>query len=229
MKIIDLSMPIDHGHGRLGLEVEFDFPYAYETCGWQGSTFKMFAHYGSHVDAPNHFLKDGKGIDAAPLSKLIGPAAVVELSDHGREAGITGDTLEARGSHVVANDIAILRTSWSDRHWGTDTFWKQGPYLAASGADWLVERGVKAVVYDFAEEYVVRNAGFTGPECEVHHKILGADIYNIEYVRNLAAIKGARTAIIALPLKLVGLDGSPSRVIALEGADLPREFDVERG
>jgi arylformamidase len=228
MHIIDLSMPIHHGHGRLGLEVEFDFPYNYENCGWLGSTFKMFSHYGSHVDAPNHFLEHGKGIDEAPLWKLLGPAAVVELSDHGREAGISGDTLEARGRHVVRNDIAILRTGWSDRHWGSDTFWKEGPYLAPDGADWLVERGVKAVVYDFAEEYVVRKPGFTGPQCEVHHKILGADIYNIEYVRNLAAIKGERTAIIALPLKLVGLDGSPSRVIALDGADLPREFSVER-
>lgn len=229
MKIIDLSMPIHHGDGRLGLEVAFDFPYNYENCGWLGSTFKMFTHYGSHVDAPNHFLEHGDAIDRAPLWKLIGPAAVVELSDHGREAAISGDTLEERGRHVGKNDIAVLRTGWSDKFWGTDAFWKEGPYLEKSGADWLVERGVKAVVYDFAEEYVVRKPGFTGPECEVHHKILGADIYNIEYVRDLAAIKGERTAIIAMPLKLVGLDGSPSRVIALEGADLPREFEVVCG
>lgn len=229
MKLIDLSVPIRDGEGRLGLESGFDVPYTIEDCGWQGSTFKMFCHYGSHVDAPNHFLPGGKSIDEAPLSKLLGPAAVIELSDHGREAGIGGDTLEDRGRHVVPGDIAVLRTTWSDRAWGTDAFWKEGPYLAEDGAEWLVERGVKAIVYDFSEEYVVRVPGFHGDDCAIHHRILGEDIYNIEYVHNLGLIEGERTTIIALPLKLVGLDGSPSRVVALEGADLPRDFDVQHG
>ena len=135
--------------------------------------------------------------------------------------------MEDRGRHVERNDIAILRTLWSDKQWGTDTFWKGGPYLSLDGADWLVERGVKAVVYDFSEEYVVRHANFRGEECVVHHRILGTDIYNIEYVRGLGAITAPRTAIVALPLKLTGLDGSPARVVALEGIDLPREFTVE--
>lgn len=229
MKLIDLSVPIRDGEGRLGLECDFDVPYTFENCGWQGSTFKMFCHYGSHVDAPNHFLPDGKSIDEAPLSKLLGPAAVVELSDHGRDAGISGDTLEDRGGHVVPGDIAILRTCWSDAAWGTDAFWKEGPYLKEDGAEWLVERGVKAIVYDFSEEYVVRVPGFHGDECVIHHRILAEDIYNIEYVHNLGLIEGERTTIIALPLKLVGLDGSPARVVALEGADLPREFEVAHG
>jgi kynurenine formamidase len=60
----------------------------------------------------------------------------------------------------------------------------------------------------------------------VHHKILGKDIYNIEYVYNLGKIRAQRLAIIALPLKFVGLDGSPARVLAFEGLDLPREFTI---
>jgi kynurenine formamidase len=228
MHVIDLSVPVAHGDGRLGLEVEFDTPYTYENCGWAGSTFKMFCHYGSHVDAPNHFIEGAGSIDDAPLTKLMGPAAVLRLTDHGAEAAITGDTLEDRGAHVVRGDIAILQTGWSDAHWGTDTFWKDGPYLAPDGADWLVERGIKAVVYDFSEEFIVRTPGFRGEDCEIHHKILGQDIYNIEYVHNLPKIAGDRCAIIAMPLKLVGLDGSPARVLALEGHDLPGEFDVTR-
>ena len=226
MHVIDLSLTVDHGEGRLGQTVAFETPYSFAECGWQGSSFSMFCHYGSHVDAPNHFIEGGAGIDRAPLGKLIGPAAVVELSDHGRETVITGDTLETRGGHVAPGDIAILRTGWSDAHWGSETFWTEGPYLAADGADWLVERGVKAVVYDFSEEYVVRRPGFRGEDCEIHHKILGAEIYNIEYVHNLAAISAPRCALVALPLKLKGLDGAPARVIALEGHNLPGAFTV---
>jgi arylformamidase len=82
------------------------------------------------------------------------------------------------------------------------------------------------VVYDFSEEYVVRRPGFRGEDCEVHHKILGAEIYNIEYVHNLFAISAPRCAIVALPLKLKGLDGAPARVLALEGLDLPGAFTL---
>lgn len=224
--LIDLSIPVRHGDGRLGLEVAFSQPYSYENCGWQGSSFSMFAHYATHVDAPNHFIEGDKGIDQAPLGKLMGAAALVPLDDHGEAAAISGDTLENRGRHVRRGDIAILRTGWSDRHWGTPTFWANGPYLHKSAADWLVERGVKAVVYDFSEEFVVRKPGFRGEECEIHHRILGEEIYNIEYVHNLSKIAAARLTILALPLKLVGLDGAPARVVAIEGMEFPGEFTV---
>jgi arylformamidase len=222
----DLSVTIRHGDGRLGLKVGFTTPYTYEDVNWQGSSFCMFCHYGTHVDAPNHFICDGIPIHDVPLNRIIGPAAVVELSDFGQEGKISGKTLEDRGRHVRSNDIAILRTGWSDKHWGTDTFWKSGPYLTPDAGDWLVERKVKAVVYDFSEEYVVRKQGFRGEECIVHHKILGNNILNIEYVVNLGKIERPRCAIIAMPIKLQGLDGAPSRVIALEGLDLPVEFDM---
>jgi len=225
-ELIDLSIPVRHGDGRLGLQVAFDTPYRFEDCGWQGSTVSMFCHYGTHVDAPNHFIAGAASIDRAPLARLIGPAAVIELADHGRATAIRGDALEDRGRHLAPGDIAILRTGWSDQEWGNPAFWREGPFLAPDGADWLVERGVKAVVYDFAEEYVVRTPGFRGEDCEIHHRLLGEEIYNIEYVRNLGAIKAPRCAIVALPLNLVGLDGAPARVVALIGHELPREFAV---
>ena len=225
-ELIDLSIPVKHGAGRLGLEVAFATPYTFENCGWQGSTFSMFAHYATHVDAPNHFIQGAKAIHEAPLNQLIGPAALVELDDHGKEAAITGNTLESRGRHVRKGDIAILRTGWTDKRWGSDEFWREGPFLTLDAANWLVERAVRAIVYDFSEEFAVRRPGFQGKDCIVHHRILGDEIYNIEYVHCLGKIREPRLAIIALPLKLVGCDGAPARVVALEGVDLPAEFNV---
>src|SRR5215470_18057928 len=98
--LIDLSIPVRHGDGRLGLEVAFSTPYSYETCGWQGSSFSMFARYATHVDAPNHFIEGAKGIDEAPIGRLMGAAALVPLDDHGAAKAITADTLEDRGRHV---------------------------------------------------------------------------------------------------------------------------------
>ena len=72
----------------------------------------------------------------------------------------------------------------------------------------------------------MRTPGFRGEDCIVHHTLLGEDIYNIEYVHRLPAISAERLAIVALPIKLAGLDGAPARVLAIEGFDLPREFEV---
>ena len=225
-RMIDLSIPVRHGDGRLGQQVNFTTPYTYDNCNWQGSCFSMFCHYATHVDAPNHFIEGAKAIDAAPLQRLMGDAALLPLEDHGRGSAITAETLEARGRHVREGDIAILRTQWSDRHWNTDAFWREGPYLDLSGADWLVRRGIKAIVYDFAEEYAVRKPGFRGEDCVVHHRILGEEIYNIEYVHNLGLITQPRLTIIALPLKLVGLDGAPARVVAVEGESFNPPADL---
>lgn len=226
--IVDLSIPIEQGVGRLGMPAAFATPFTVKQHGWGGSTFCLFCHHGTHVDAPNHFIDGGDAIHQVPLQRLVGPAAVVELADHsdGSGKGISGNVLEDRGRHVQEGDIVILRTGWSDRCWGTDTFWKSGPFLAPEGADWIVERKAKAVVYDFSEEAEIRRQGWRGEDCEIHHKILGADIYNIEYVRNLGKIERPRCVILALPLPLVGLDGSPTRVVALEGVDLPKEFSI---
>lgn len=226
--IIDLAVPIEHGKGRLGMPAAFTTPFTVKQYGWNGSTFCLFCHHGTHVDAPNHFIDGGAAINEVPLQCLMGPASVVELTDHseGDGRGISGDTLEDRGRHVEPDDIVILKTNWSDLHWGTTKFFAKGPYLEEGGADWLVERGVKSVVYDFSEEEKTREVGWHGDECAIHHKILGNDIYNIEYVRHLSKIERPRCAIMALPLPLVGLDGSPARVIALEGLDIPKEFSV---
>jgi arylformamidase len=110
----------------------------------------------------------------------------------------------------------VLRTDWTDRAWGTAPFWTESPYLTRDAAEWLVAQRVSAVVYDFVEEYAVRKPGFTGTDCEVHHAILGAGIYNIEYVVGLGQIRRATTTIVALPLRLIGVESAPARVIALD-------------
>ena len=42
------------------------------------TVFSMCAHNGTHIDAPRHFLKDGKAVDALDLEALVGIAYVAE-------------------------------------------------------------------------------------------------------------------------------------------------------
>jgi arylformamidase len=78
------------------------------------------------------------------------------------------------------------------------------PHLSTDAAEWLVARGVKAVVYDFPEEYLIRTENFRGEDCPVHHTLLGNGFYNIEYVVNLRRLTKPFYTIFALPLKLRG-------------------------
>jgi arylformamidase len=215
-RAIDLTLPAHEGEGRFGLDTQFETPISYETRNWQGSVFRMFCHAGTHVDAPNHFIQGAAGIDAAPLDHLMGRGWVFDLTDRGAAAAIEPVHLEAADPGLQRGDIAVLRTDWTDEHWGDERFNADSPYLSLEGAAWLVDHGARAIVYDFSEEYVVREPGFRGEDCHVHHRILGAGVWNIEYVTNLGALPGDEVTIIALPLKLTGLDGSPARVIGLE-------------
>ena len=217
-RLVDLTLPIVHGGGRLGLPNEFEVAYSFERVNWQGSVFRMFAHSGTHVDAPIHFIRDGATIEQTRLGRLIGPGVVFDLSAKQGSEAIGPADLAAQDPGLRAGEMAILRTDWSDKHWGTARFFEDSPYLTTDGARWLVKRQVSAIVYDFSEEYAVRTGTFRGEHCPVHHVILGAGIPNIEYVTNLGALQSTRVTIVAAPLKLVGLDGAPVRVIAFDPA-----------
>lgn len=220
--VVDLTLEVVHGGGRLGLDNRFETLITHEESGWQGSVFTMFAHSGTHVDAPVHSIKDNPmSIDQVPLDQLMGQGWLFNLTDRGAGEPIDVEHLEAANPGLRSGDIAVLRTDWTDRHWGEElpegvSAYLSSPYLTLNGAKWLLQRGVKAIVYDFCEEYVVRNPGFRGEDCEVHLLIQGSGVRNIEYVTNLGALKGPKVTIIALPIKLKGLDGGPARVIALQ-------------
>ncbi|MEA2178951.1 MAG: arylformamidase [bacterium] len=214
--VVDLTLPVIAGQGRFGLDTQFETPITFDDANWQGSVFRMFAHSGTHVDAPVHFIRGALTIEQAPLDRLIGRGWLFDLTDRGAGDPIDARRLDAADPGLQGGDMAVLRTDWTDKHWGDARFVDDSPFLTLDGAQWLVDRGVKAIVYDFSEEYIVRKPGFRGEECEVHHLILGSGVWNIEYVTNLGALKGPAVTIVALPLKLSGLDGSPARVIAFE-------------
>jgi arylformamidase len=216
--MIDLTMPIRENDGRYTLRNTFyPEPHAFDAHGVQSSTFKMFAHFGTHVDAPRHFIRGGCTIDQVAPERLMGRGAVFDLSDFDSYRGIDSSVLGDRDPGLAANDIAILRTDWTDRKWGASDFHSNAPFLTGDAAHWLVDHHVKAVVYDFPEEEIIRNDQWDGNDAIVHHTLLGNDIYNIEYVVNLSRISAPFVGIIAMPLPLVALDGAPARVLAFEG------------
>ena len=158
------------------------------------SAFHMCAHNGTHVDAPFHFIGDGKTIDQVDLDRFIGYAYVV-----GHEGIITDEDAsailkEARRADVRSADRILIR--------GNAT-------LSAGGARVLAEAGIK--LYGNESQTV-------GPEDapkEVHLIMLGAEVVLLEGIR-LAQVPDGVYILDAAPLNLGGSDGAPCRAVLME-------------
>jgi arylformamidase len=93
--------------------------------------------------------------------------------------------------------------------------------MTAEAAQWLFERKVKAVAYDFPQDYCIRHYVLNDrkpqyAENVTHTALLVKGVVMFEYLRNFRAISTPRTLFIGLPLKLENADGAPVRAIALQ-------------
>lgn len=217
-RIIDLSLPLKpHFRWKFSVQKVYELNKG-DT--FQFSVVEVDAHSFTHIDAPLHFIRGGKSIDEVPLSQLVGEAAVIDLSDIKPKEAITSRDLNERGKHVKEGDIVLIKTEWEKRFsWESEEYWSEAPYLTKDAAEWFIGHKVKAIGCDFPQEYAIRELGrkvLKVEEFPVHQILLGNNILNIEYLTNLSEVKKERVKIIALPLKMVGCEGAPARVIAIE-------------
>ncbi|HTU03026.1 MAG TPA: cyclase family protein [Candidatus Sulfotelmatobacter sp.] len=219
MRIVDLTFPVKP-HFRWKVATEHRSAHAKGDL-FQATVLTIHCHAFTHVDAPLHFLPDGRHIAEMPVDQWVGEAAVVDLT-HIRENGeVTGADLEAAARHVRPGDIALLRTDWPRRvSVEREAFWRDAPYTGKSACDWLIRRQVKAVGYDYPPDYCIRTMTFE-PEKRLrrednttHQAFFPAGIAVIEYLTNLDQIGASRCRFVALPLPVQGADGSPVRAVA---------------
>jgi arylformamidase len=165
------------------------------------STLHLSAHAGTHVDAPRHFFDDAPGAEALPLDMLIGRTRVVEITARG---GIAAETLAGLD---LSEDVRVLFKTANSRMWGSAEFHKDYVGVTASGAEHLVSRGIKVVGVDYlsVEE-------FKKPGAPAHHALLGGGVIVIEGL-NLRDVEPGIYDMLCLPLRIVGADGAPARVI----------------
>ena len=220
MRIVDLSHRIVFPHWRWKPELQTISSHSAGEL-FQHSAFSMSLHGFTHVDAPVHFIPGEAAIAELPLERWAGEAAVVDLTHRGADDGITADDLMERAGHVKAGDIALLRTDWDRKaDVATREFWTRAPYTTRPAAEWLVERGVKAVGYDYPPDPSLRmnpeRPSQVAREHHVTHDVFfPRGIAVIEYLANLHQLSVPRVLFMALPLKIDGADGSPVRAVAV--------------
>lgn len=192
----------------------------------------MTEHGGTHLDAPMHFAEGQLTADRVPLSRLIGPVVVIDVSAaSARDADhlITAPDIKAwEATHglIAQGTLVVFRTGWSARwpdaatYLGTALKGTAGvaqlhfPGLHPDAATYLTaERGIGAVGIDTASMDRGQSTTF-----ETHRILAAAGVPGFENLTNLERLPARGAVLIALPMKVGDGSGGPLRAVAL----LPR-------
>ena len=167
------------------------------------SKISMSCHTGTHVDAPDHFLNNGKTVESLSIDLLVGRAYVLHLPNVNM---ITASILMEADIPPRTRRL-LFKTKNSDL-WvnGNKEFQTEFVGLSIDAAELLVDRNVRVVGVDYLS---VASYKMGKP---VHSILLNAGVVVIEGL-DLSGVSQGRYTLHCLPLKLGGADGAPCRCI----------------
>ncbi len=169
------------------------------------SSVSMSVHSGTHMDAPYHFVRQGKTIDALPLEVLIGPVQVVEVSD---AVGVINRQV-ILGCEIKPGVERVLFKTRNSQFWPGKEFRTDFVGVDEGAAKALVEMKVRLVGIDYLS-IAPYNASRPTHEVLLSHEVVvleGCD---------LSQVKAGFYTLIALPTKFGAADGAPVRAVLME-------------
>ena len=214
--LVDLSHVIEEGMVTFG-----DLPGPHICDYWtressadrydDGSTFQigridMVANTGTYLDSPFHRYAEGNDLARLPLESLADLEGLVVRQPFEQGIAIDADAFEGldlRGKAV------LVHTGW-DRHWRTEPYKHDHPFLTAAAADWLVANGAALVGID---SYNIDQTSVRARP--VHTKLLGADIPICEHMTGLGQLPDSGFRFSAVPPKISGMGTFPVRAYAV--------------
>ncbi len=164
----------------------------------------MSLHTGTHADAPKHFRDDGLSPADADLSVYVGPAVVADFTAYGESlnGGITPEMLDETVGSEKAQRV-LCKTGTAPEGTFPETF----AHFTPEAARWLADRGVRLAGIDTPSVDRIDSK-----KLSAHNVFAEAGIAILENIVLSHASPG-HYELIALPLKLVGMDASPVRAV----------------
>ncbi|GFR20882.1 DUF4817 domain-containing protein [Trichonephila clavata] len=182
-------------------------------------------HVGTHMDAPCHFAKGRWSVDQIPISHLIAPAAVVDITkkaEEDRDALVQVEDFEnweIVTGQSLDGTIVLIRSGWGKR-WndreaftgttGNDTTKLHFPGISEEAAQWLVDN---RNVYGVGSETLSLDNG-PSQELMAHRIILDKNVFGLENVANVDMLPIYGATLYVLPMKIGNGSGAPARIIA---------------
>jgi arylformamidase len=169
------------------------------------SRLSLSSHSGTHLDAPAHFIREGKKIHELEPGRFILPARVIEIQN---PKEITRDELKTAfhgsGGALLFKTMNSTQGRIERRGFSVDYV-----YLTPEAARYCVEKKVTLVGTDYI---TIDKAG--GGEYEAHHILLGNGVIILESI-NLKHVTPGRYSLLCLPLKIYNGEASPVRAVLL--------------
>lgn len=226
MRVVDLSQPLTDTAPTFP---SFEAPtrttlYDVNDDGFYAQVWQFAEHSGTHVDAPGHFIDGGALVEAMDPARFIAPLVVIDIAaraEDNPDAQVTPDDIlayEAEYGDIPAGAFVAMHSGWETKYGdvaafrGTDD---EGvlhfPGIHPEAATLLAEeRDVVAVGVDTLSLDYGPSATF-----ESHLTLLGAGIYGVENMANMADLVGqTATVFVGLPMYEAG-SGGPCRVLAM--------------
>ena len=148
------------------------------------TAFSMCAHNGTHIDAPFHFLHDGKTVEQLDLSVFVGECWLCRCR---------GEIGAEEAAHILEESAGAKRILIA------------GPVTVTAAAAHVFARSGICLLGNEGQSVGPENAPM-----EVHKILLGAEIALLEGIV-LKDIPEGQYVLSAAPLNLAGADGAPCR------------------
>jgi len=203
MEIYDLSFQIEDGmpYFRGDPVPRIDQYKSIDHDGYNIKNLNFGTHTGTHVDAPAHFIKNGRTIDKFSPLELSGIGTCISYTP-GRGIKLPDQKF----------NILLLYTGYNEK-WNNFKEFEDFTYIDKDDAIKIKEFGAKVVGIDSPSAERAGSLNF-----ETHHILLGNDIPIIENLNSsvLKNLINKSFYLIAIPLSIKEGDGSPLRVVAME-------------
>ena len=224
-QLIDLSQPIFEGmkvypghlktvtfqhatHEETAPRFESDF--SFQTLG-----FMLNDNGPTHVDSWSHLdpSPDADTIEKMPLELFYGPALCMDVSHVPIHNDITAEHLDEAlnksGLEIEPGDMCFFYTGTYDRHGGTAKYLTDFAGIGATGAQWIVDKGIKTFGVDSPTP--------DNPTSTTYPTHIMSRDERITHYENLVLteVVGTRFTFVGFPLKVVGAHGGPTRAVAI--------------
>ena len=205
-KIYDISVLL----GESNADYPGDTPYSRsfdssikEGASYSLSTLIMSAHAGTHIDAPAHFIEDGRTIDLYPPSRFILKASVIPIKDSQSIKPEELQGLEMNKGEAVLFQTRNSRSGLSR----SGRFSEDYVYLSEDASEICISLGVSMVGIDCTS---IERYGSEGDP--VHRRLLENDVLILEGL-DLGGVPPGRYYLSCLPLRIKGGEASPVRAV----------------
>ena len=209
MNIIDLTLTISEKIPTFPGSPKPHF-IEWETIPKDGYNLELLflsTHTGTHIDAPFHFVKNGKKIHEITPERLVNEAVLIRVGKNSNRSISKTDiqNFEQKNGKIGNGSTVIFHTGWQ-KNLNKEFYFTENPGLSVSAAKYLVSKKIYMVGIDSPSIDLGTDSKFS-----VHHVLAKNNILIVENLANLNKIKSNSFHLITSPLKLKNATGSPIR------------------